>query len=679
MRLNNATLSSATELYIHERDDDFTQLEAYLRTIDDSTSTVKGHFKVTAKADPADFVLYTISASTENGNWFTVDCAYVSGSVTSFTDGDDVTITFARTGDIGPAGPQGVQGYEGFQGPGGIQGGGGGQGTQGPQGADVQGIQGLQGTAGFVGGDGIQGSQGPQGTQGFQGAGGSDGDEGSQGVQGIQGNDGVGAQGIQGDAGPQGIAGIGATGIQGFQGIQGDALQGHQGVQGEVGPPGQGNQGTQGFQGPQGTDGDPGVQGFQGPSGQGTAGLQGIQGLDGDAGSQGAQGTAGEGNQGVQGFQGAAGIGADGIQGNDGNQGVQGIIGESGVGGTQGVQGFYGIQGFQGIDGGQGDLGAQGHQGIQGDLGFQGPPGVGSQGIQGGQGTQGPLGIQGFPGQGTQGVQGVQAAQGVQGERGFQGTQGVQGPGIRGGVANLQNVHESSVQDTALFLAMFEGGATERPLLGTTGPNPGGESNFFYTSDVDELTVENIQVEGNINVVGTVTADSFVGSGSADFHMNSDQMITFGNTSGSEYARLGYVTGLTSMQLQANTSITSNFVIRNFAGANQADFNLQTGEFTAAGDINANSDRRLKENIETIDNALEKVSNLRGVYFDLKSNPGVRKTGVIAQEVEEVLPEVVKTSEEGDQIKSVAYANMVGLLIEAVKELKAEVDQLKNQ
>jgi hypothetical protein len=60
----------------------------------------------------------------------------------------------------------------------------------------------------------------------------------------------------------------------------------------------------------------------------------------------------------------------------------------------------------------------------------------------------------------------------------------------------------------------------------------------------------------------------------------------------------------------------------------------------------------------------------------MKANPGKRKTGVIAQEVERVLPEVVSTDPE-DGIKSVAYGNVVGLLIEAIKELKEEVDQLK--
>ena len=678
LKFNNSSLPSGSALYINDRDDNFTDIQTYLRTVDDSTSPVKGHFKVSEKTAPENFVIYTISALTEKAGYFDIDCAHVNGSVNSFTDGEDVIITFARTGDIGPVGPQGVQGFEGFQG---AQGAGGILGAQGVQGFQgMQGGPGPQGTPGFIGGDGIQGDSGFQGVQGPQGTDGSDGNEGIQGFTGIQGPQGTGAQGVQGDAGPQGIAGIGATGIQGFQGIQGDALQGHQGIQGLSGPPGFGNQGFQGFQGPQGTTGSEGSQGLQGLAGQGTSGLQGIQGIDGDDGLQGAQGITGDGNQGTQGFQGAAGIGNTGVQGNDGNQGVQGIIGESGVGGTQGVQGFDGNQGTQGIDGGLGNDGPQGAQGTQGDFGFQGPAGPGSQGIQGGQGTQGSLGIQGFPGQGTQGLQGIQAAQGIQGERGFQGLQGVQGPGIDGGVSNLQNVHETSVQDTALFLAMFEGGATERPLLGTTGPNPGGESNFFYTSDVDELTVENIQVEGNLTVVGTITGGSYTQGGTSAFHLGSDQPITFGSTAGNHYVAAQYITNQTSWAVSANTSITSSIKFTNYdASTTIFDFNMSSGNFTASGDINTNSDERLKENIETVENALDKVTALRGVYFDMKANPGVRKLGLIAQEVEEIIPEVVSIADDEMGTKSVAYANMVGLLIEAIKDLKDEVDQLKGQ
>lgn len=98
---------------------------------------------------------------------------------------------------------------------------------------------------------------------------------------------------------------------------------------------------------------------------------------------------------------------------------------------------------------------------------------------------------------------------------------------------------------------------------------------------------------------------------------------------------------------------------------------------THVGDITAFSDIRLKENIEVIPNALEKVCTLRGVTYnrtDLTNKN--RQSGVIAQEVEKVLPEVVQTNEEG--IKSVAYGNLVGLLIESIKELKARVEELEN-
>ena len=95
-----------------------------------------------------------------------------------------------------------------------------------------------------------------------------------------------------------------------------------------------------------------------------------------------------------------------------------------------------------------------------------------------------------------------------------------------------------------------------------------------------------------------------------------------------------------------------------------------SGAITASGDITAFSDKRLKSDIETIDNALDKVMNMRGVSFTKQAE---KKIGVIAQEVEKVLPEVVSDGE----YKSVAYGNMVGVLIEAIKELKSQLDNHK--
>ena len=93
--------------------------------------------------------------------------------------------------------------------------------------------------------------------------------------------------------------------------------------------------------------------------------------------------------------------------------------------------------------------------------------------------------------------------------------------------------------------------------------------------------------------------------------------------------------------------------------------------FTASGNVTAYSDERLKSDIVTIPNALEKVKALRGVNF---TKDGKASTGVIAQEVQKVIPEVVQ---ENDDYLSVAYGNLVGVLIEAVKELSAEVEALK--
>lgn len=102
----------------------------------------------------------------------------------------------------------------------------------------------------------------------------------------------------------------------------------------------------------------------------------------------------------------------------------------------------------------------------------------------------------------------------------------------------------------------------------------------------------------------------------------------------------------------------------------------QNGSFTASNDITAFSDRRLKENIEPIQDALSKVNKLTGYTFNKKGD-NKRRTGVIAQEVKEVLPEAVDENDEGTM--SVAYGNMVGLLIQAVNELQEEVNDLKSR
>lgn len=125
----------------------------------------------------------------------------------------------------------------------------------------------------------------------------------------------------------------------------------------------------------------------------------------------------------------------------------------------------------------------------------------------------------------------------------------------------------------------------------------------------------------------------------------------------------------------ASTSYTTGaLVVSGGVGITGAVYT--NSSITAAGNITAYSDVRLKENIFTIDNALDKVLKMRGVYFNRRDIiGGKRETGVVAQEIEIVLPEVVHNS--GTYL-SVGYGNIVGVLIEAIKELKAELNDLKN-
>ena len=120
-----------------------------------------------------------------------------------------------------------------------------------------------------------------------------------------------------------------------------------------------------------------------------------------------------------------------------------------------------------------------------------------------------------------------------------------------------------------------------------------------------------------------------------------------------------------------------NFYNRNQIGASDTfplALTIRNEDITVQGDVNSLSDVRTKENIVTVEGGLDLVSQLRGVWYN-KIDHEDRKVGVIAQEVEEVLPEVVRTDPEG--MKSVDYGKMVGVLIEAIKELKQEIEELK--
>jgi len=194
-------------------------------------------------------------------------------------------------------------------------------------------------------------------------------------------------------------------------------------------------------------------------------------------------------------------------------------------------------------------------------------------------------------------------------------------------------------------------------ITATNGINSGNTTitsgSYAHTSGSLTFDVaDNITLDadgGNINLKDNGTEFGSLSNSSSDFviqaAVQNKDILFKGNDNGST------ITALTL----------------DISAAGAATFN---SSITAGGDVTAFSDMNLKSDIRTIPNALDKVSDMRGVYFIRDGEAG---TGVIAQEVENILPEVVKDGE----YKSVAYGNMVGILIEAIKELKAEVEKLK--
>jgi putative lipoic acid-binding regulatory protein len=191
-----------------------------------------------------------------------------------------------------------------------------------------------------------------------------------------------------------------------------------------------------------------------------------------------------------------------------------------------------------------------------------------------------------------------------------------------------------------------------------------GENSIICNDDASvQLMYDNsikLQTDaGGVNVTGTLNASSTVVTASATINSyiyhagDTDTYIGFPGVD-TFWIRTGGSTRVTVN----NTSFSTTVPI------------------TSSGDITAFSDIRLKENVETIDNALDKVKSMRGVTYTKDGKDGL---GVIAQEVEEVIPQVVLTADDEIGTKSVAYGNMVGLLIEAVKEQQEQIDALKNE
>lgn len=143
---------------------------------------------------------------------------------------------------------------------------------------------------------------------------------------------------------------------------------------------------------------------------------------------------------------------------------------------------------------------------------------------------------------------------------------------------------------------------------------------------------------------------------------------------------LAYPMNLTNIGLGLGTTTPSRLlhVTTSTSGATVAQFESGASTCTVIPDtgVSCSSDRRLKENIEEITNGLNAVLKLQGVTFNWTGREG-RYVGFIAQDVEKVVPELVRTDEKG--FKQVNYANFTPLLVESVKELNRELAAAKEE
>ena len=231
---------------------------------------------------------------------------------------------------------------------------------------------------------------------------------------------------------------------------------------------------------------------------------------------------------------------------------------------------------------------------------------------------------------------------------------------------------------------MVQGGSGARPLYGTTTPNPDGadadalaESNFYYINDDDELTVHNLNAVNSITLGGS-TITTWPSGGGGSFDGTATNTVTTGSIVFNDNAKLYFGTG-SDVEIYSDSGSDLNMdfgtqqdLFMREGTSNRFTFIMGTGDFTATGNVTTNSDSRLKENINNITNALDIVDNLRGVSYNKIDNDR-KEIGLIAQEVEEILPEVVIDGE----FKSISYGNITAVLIEAIKELKSEIEQLK--
>ena len=202
---------------------------------------------------------------------------------------------------------------------------------------------------------------------------------------------------------------------------------------------------------------------------------------------------------------------------------------------------------------------------------------------------------------------------------------------------------------------------------------------------------QKLDVSGNINATGTMECTKFIANAGSSFEFDIEGANGFNMRHTVANQSMFFLTSAGTGEIKFGTNNTNSRDIITNTGALKSTVSLAVGAITpsttvgridAANDVVAfsTSDIRLKDNIKSIDKALDKVNSIQGIEFDwiekeeVHGNSG-HDIGVIAQEIEKILPDVVTTRDNG--YKAVKYEKIVPLLIEAIKDLSKQVDGLK--
>ena len=235
------------------------------------------------------------------------------------------------------------------------------------------------------------------------------------------------------------------------------------------------------------------------------------------------------------------------------------------------------------------------------------------------------------------------------------------------------------------MLTVSSGGATITGNSSVTGTftssqaltvSSGGANITGTTTSSGKLTVlaggadiTGLTTTGAITASGLITANgglTITGNFSTPGTFTSGQTLTVQSGGASI---IGPVSSSAAVQCSSGSSYMGGSLAVGKTGG--ASYTLDVnGTIAATVDIGISSDERLKRDIEDISNSLEMVKKMRGVYFKRTNDESNKRyVGVIAQEIEQILPEVVSTDQNGEKYKMVTYQNIIGVLIETIKEL----------